>query len=245
MKFIKENLIGKFLKYVNEYDTNDENITRKYYHSIRVMNFSENIAISERLSENDIEIAVVAGLLHDYARFIQWTNYHTYSDIESIDHGNLSSELLFNKNEIFNFYKNVKNYDELYDAIKYHNKYKVPSKISAHNRIICYIVRDADKLDIFDMLVNNNLDLKETEVEISGKVKKSFFNNQTIDYKIIKSSSDDIIFKLAMLFDLKYKYSINYIIDNNIINKLYEKIKNKKKVEIYFKYMTEYMNSMK
>ena len=74
MKFIKENLIGKFLKYVNEYDTNDENITRKYYHSIRVMNFSENIAISERLSENDIEIAVVAGLLHDYARFIQWTN---------------------------------------------------------------------------------------------------------------------------------------------------------------------------
>ena len=95
------------------------------------------------------------------------------------------------------------------------------------------------------MLVNNNLELKETEVEISGKVKKSFFNNQTIDYKIIKSSSDDIIFKLAMLFDLKYKYSINYIIDNNIINKLYEKIKNKKKVEIYFKYMTEYMNSMK
>lgn len=152
---------------------------------------------------------------------------------------------MFNKNEIFNFYKNVKNYDELYDAIKYHNKYKVPSKISAHNRSICYIVRDADKLDIFDMLVNNNLELKETEVEISGKVKKSFFNNQTIDYKIIKSSSDDIIFKLAMLFDLKYKYSINYIIDNNIINKLYEKIKNKKKVEIYFKYMTEYMNSMK
>ena len=237
----KEDLKNKFTNYVKSFDLSDENIERKYYHSLRVMDLAENIAISENLSENDIEISLVAGLLHDYARFTQWTIYHTYSDIKSIDHGDLGVEMLFNKNEILNIYTNVKNYDEIYDAIKYHNKHQVSEVLSAHNKEISYIVRDADKLDIFDLLVNGYLYLKECNNEISEEVKKVFYDNKSINYKIIKNDNDDIILKLAMLFDLKYKYAIKHVIENNTLEKMFLKIKDKQRFKEYFEYMYKHL----
>lgn len=73
---------------------NDENIKRKYYHSIRVMKFAKNIAENLKLEENIIELAIVAEILHDYGRFEQWENYKTYSDVDSLDHGDLAVDLL-------------------------------------------------------------------------------------------------------------------------------------------------------
>lgn len=237
----KENLKNKFTNYVKTFDLNDENIERKYFHSLRVMNLAENIAISENLNENDIEISLVAGLLHDYARFTQWTIYHTYSDLKSVDHGGLGVQLLFNKNEILNLYTNVKNYDEIYDAIKNHNKYSVSENLSTHNKEIAYIVRDADKLDIFDIFVQGILNLKECNDEISKEVKKDFYENKSINYKNINNDNDDIILKLAMLFDLRYKYSIKYVIENNLLDKLFSKIKDKQKFKEYFEYMNNHL----
>lgn len=237
----KEILKIKFKNYIKTFDLNDENIERKYFHSLRVMDLAENIAISENLNENDIEICLVAGLLHDYARFTQWTIYHTYSDLKSVDHGDLGVEMLFNRNEVLKIYTNVKNYDEIYDAIKYHNKYSVSDILSEHNKKITFIIRDADKLDIFDLLVQGAINLKESHEEISKEIEKQFYENKSINYKIVNNENDDIMLKLAMLFDLKYKYSIKYVLENNILDKLYSKIKNKKRFKKYFEYMNDYL----
>lgn len=242
MNEIKKDLKNKFKKYVETFDFNDENIERKYFHSLRVMDLSENIAISENISENDIEISLVAGLLHDYARFIQWTKYHTYNDLESVDHGDLGVEILFNENEILKLYDNVKNYDEIYDAIKYHNKYSVEENLSTHNKKIVHIVRDADKLDIFYEFAQCIIELEESEDEISDEVKKSFYENKSISYKIINNPNDKIILTLAMLFDLKYKYSVNYVIENNLLDRFYSNIKNKQIFTEYFEYMNNFLS---
>ena len=44
-----------------------------------------------------------------------------------------------------------------------------------------------------------------------------------------------------MLYDLKYKYSKNYVKDNNIIDKLYSKLNNKDIFDKYFKHIKEYL----
>lgn len=246
MTELKEDLKNKFKSYAETFDLNDENIERKYFHSLRVMDISENLARSENLDDNDIEISIVAGLLHDYARFTQWTIYHTYNDLESIDHGDLGVDVLFNKNEILNIYTNVKNYDEIYDAIKYHNKHSVSENLSTHNANIAYIIRDADKLDNFDILVKGILNLKESNDEISEEIKKEFYENKSINHKKVKNDSDDIVLKIAMLFDLKYKYSIKYVVDNKLLDKLLFKINDKQKYKEYFDYMNNYlMNQLK
>ena len=103
---MEEELIKKLELYVKNYDMNDENIKLKFLHSIRVMRFTKEISQSLKLDKNDTELAIVAGILHDYGRFEQLKMYHTFSDVYSIDHGDLAVELLFNQNEITKFYNN-------------------------------------------------------------------------------------------------------------------------------------------
>ena len=55
---------------------------------------SLSIASSIGLNEEKINLAKLIGLLHDIARFEQYTRYQTFRDIESIDHGNLGAEIL-------------------------------------------------------------------------------------------------------------------------------------------------------
>ena len=236
-----EKIKKQFKKHYEKYDINEDAITLKYDHSIRVMELSKLIAQSSNFSVPDIEMSIIIGLLHDYARFEQWTKYKTYSDIKSVDHGDLAIQMLFDNNEIENYYLNKENYDEIYDAIKYHNKLTIPENLSDHNKLLCKVIRDADKLDIFYLLSIDKLLFMEDEEEISEKVIEGFYKEKIIDKHNIKNKNDKIILNLAMVFDLNFKYSFKYLYDNNIIWKMYDNIDNKNRFKEYFEYIDKYI----
>ena len=236
-----ERIKKEFKKHYKKYDYHDEAIICKYYHSIRVMDLSRLIAKYAGFSDNDAEIAAIVGLLHDYARFEQWTKYKTYRDIDSIDHGDLAVQMLFDNNEIKNYSSNKENYDEIYDAIKYHNKKFVPENLSEHNKLLCNVVRDADKLDIFYLLsINKGLFLEDAE-EISENINFDFYEHKIIDRHNIKNKNDEIILALSMMFDLNFKYSFKYLYDTNLIWRMYDNIKDKTKFKKYFEYIDKYV----
>lgn len=241
-KIVEEELIKKLEAYVGNYDINNENIKRKYFHSIRVMKFAKDIAKSLNLNEHYIELAIVAGILHDYGRFEQWEKYNTYSDVDSIDHGDLGVKLLFEKNDIGTFYSNSNEYKQIYYAIKYHNKLVIPSDLEEQYVLICDIVIDADKLDIFDLLIDNKSLFEEDACTITDKVKKNFFDRKCINYKDVKNKSDRIVLLLAIFYDLKFDYSLHYIKKNHILDKMYEKIVNKEKYKTYFEQIDRYLD---
>ena len=143
----------RFKKYVEGYDLDDKAIRGKLEHSYRVMDISILLAKSIELNDEDIKVVTLIGLLHDYGRFEQWAKFRTYNDLESIDHGDLAVYKLFDKGEIIDYCDNVSYYDRIYNAIKYHNKYSYLSDLSDDNKRFCKIIRDADKLDIFYLLV--------------------------------------------------------------------------------------------
>ena len=239
----KEELKEIFKDYVfNNFDMNDNRISLKYYHSLRVMDIANDISVNENFSKNDIELSNIIGLLHDYARFPQWEKYKTYSDINSIDHGDLGVELLFNNNEIEKFNIKKDYYDEIYDAIKYHNKLDVIDNISVHNKLLCKLIRDADKLDIFYLFGIDISLFNEDNKDISDKVKKAFYNGNQIDRRSVKSKNDNIILNLAMIFDLNFDYSYKFIKENKLIEKLWERIIDKEKFKEYFEYIFKYVN---
>ena len=68
----------EFLKYTEKYDLNNDNLKRRQLHSLRVMKKSRIIAQSLKLSEEEIQIATLIGLLHDIGRFEQYTKYNTF-----------------------------------------------------------------------------------------------------------------------------------------------------------------------
>lgn len=238
-----EKLKSTFREHVLKYDMTDVNIIRKLYHSYRVMELCLLLAKNNNFNKEATEISVLIGLLHDYSRFEQWSRFQTYSDINSIDHGNLAVKRLFKDGEITNYCINKKYYDEIYDAIKYHNKYMYPNNLSDHNKIFCKVIRDADKLDIFYLLGISNDLLKEDEHDISAKIKEDFFNNKLLNRVDAKNQSDNILLSLAMVFDLNFEYSFKYLHDRKLIDKIFENIKDKEKFKIYFDYINDYIKN--
>lgn len=235
------NIEEEFKKYVLKFDLNDDSISRKYYHSLRVMNKARKIAESIELSEEYINIATTVGLLHDYGRFEQWKRYHTFADGKSIDHGDLGVEILFDEKEIEKYDIKKENYRIIYNAIKYHNKLEIPEDLAKEEKIICKIIRDADKLDIYELLLDGKIVFIDDNNPINLEVEKQFFENSSINKKIVKNESNRILLRLAMTYDINFKWSLEYIKNNKIVDKMLELLEDKEKYEKYFAYMKKYL----
>lgn len=234
-------MIEEFKKYVEKFDRSDKDIDRKYYHSLRVKDLCQILAKHLNLDEDNRKIVEVIGLLHDYGRFMQWQKYHTYNDSLSIDHGDYAVEELFKKGQIKKFWPDIKDYDEIYDAIKYHNKLEIPSYLSDHNKLLCKIIRDADKLDILYLYVSKSLVIQE-DGEISKNVKEAFDNERTVNKKDEKTAADHTIVVLALIYDMNFDYSFKHLKDYKIFDQIFENVKNKEKFRIYFDKVNEYID---
>jgi len=237
----KESLKEVFRKHVEKYNIEDINIKKKFEHSCRVLDLCLLIAEDNDFNKEDIELAMLVGLLHDYSRFEQWVRFGVYNDLKSIDHGDLAVERLFDNGEIVDYINNKNYYDTIYNAIKYHNKYEFPDNLSDKSKFFCNLVRDADKLDIFYLFGIKDFILREDDLEISGKIKKDFFDNKLLSRKDVNNYSDNILVYLAMAFDLNFDYSFKYLYDMKLIDKMFDNIVNKDKYRVYFEYINKYI----
>ena len=170
----RKNVINAFAEYVRNYDPSDEKIKLKIEHTYRVAGLCQRIAESLGLSEPDVDIAWLLGMLHDIGRFEQIRRFGTFNDAQSVDHAEFGADLLFKEGLIRKF---AEGYYEEYElarsgneeaeqiiknnehhnkdtgllemAIRQHNKYRVKEDLTERQRMFCDILRDADKVDIF------------------------------------------------------------------------------------------------
>ncbi len=168
-------------------------------------------------------------------------DYHTYNDLASIDHADMAVKLLFENGDIKKFWNKEEDYDEIYDAIKYHNKYDIPDNLSEHNKTLCKVIRDADKLDLFYLLSEGFIEEHEEAQLISDKVKSDFENKKSIKRIDAKNGNDLILLHLAFIFDLNYKYSFEYLHNRKLISRYFELIKNKELFKPYFDMAEKYI----
>lgn len=224
----------EFIKYTQNYDLKDSHINGKQTHSIRVMEISKQIAEGLKLQEEEIKLAKLIGLLHDIARFEQYTRYGTFKDALSIDHGNLGVEIL---NKDIRKYINTNKCDEIIKiAIKNHNKYKIQEGLTKEQELFAKIVRDADKIDILYESIDIFWKGKEDEIEkseISKDVFLQFKNKKQIQRENKQTAIDNVVSVIAFIFDINFKSSFEIIKNNDYINKVIDRynIKNKKTKE--------------
>lgn len=170
----RKNVINAFAEYVRNYDPSDEKIKLKIDHTYRVAGMCQRIAESLGLSESDVDIAWLLGMLHDIGRFEQIRRFGTFNDAKSVDHAEFGADLLFKEGLIRKFaegyyvecelaglenqeaeqiIKNNEHHNKdtglLELAIRQHNKYRVKEGLTDKELMFCNILRDADKVDIF------------------------------------------------------------------------------------------------
>lgn len=99
----RKNVINAFAEYVRNYDPSDGKIKLKIDHTYRVAGMCQRIAESLGLSESDVDIAWLLGMLHDIGRFEQIRRFGTFNDAQSVDHAEFGADLLFKEGLIRKF----------------------------------------------------------------------------------------------------------------------------------------------
>ena len=223
--------IEQFLLYTKNYISLGENITRKINHTFRVIELCEKIAISLNLSEEDIFVVKLCGLLHDIGRFEQWKKYQTFNDLKSIDHGDLGVEIL-KKNNFIRKFNNKENLDDLiFKTIKNHNKYKIDENLNEKETLFCNIVKDADKLDILYLYTIKCINIDIDNDDFSTKIYNDLLNQKEISRKDNKTKADHLAVSLGFIFGLNFKESYKILKENDYINKEIDIYVNKTKNE--------------
>ena len=240
----------EFLNYTEKFDLKNENIELKQLHSLRVMKISKEIATRLGLSQNDIDLATLIGLLHDIARFEQYKQFQTFRDLESFDHGDYAIKIL--EKEIRKYVETTE-YDNIIKvAIKNHNKIAIEEGLTEQEMLFAKIIRDADKIDIFYEALCFFWKNEEEKVNIS-KISDRVYD-QFNDKKLIKREKnvklenvDSIISVIVFIFDINFKVSFEILKEKDYINQIINRFKfkdeeTKEKIEKIRKIANEYIN---
>ena len=238
--------------YIKNYDMNDPDIKNKNNHSNRVMKNSEFLANKLNLSEIDKKLAKMIGLYHDIGRFEQDKRYNSFNDSKQFDHADYGVEILFKQNIIKQIPIEEKYYHIIEKSIKNHNKYQIEENLTKEEMQHAKIIRDADKIDILyaaseKLLTPKALDLTKAKEDIRESIKQEFYKEKTIKTSSLtgkKTESEKVLSYLALVFDLNYKISADYILEHKIIDNFYNNLKDKEKYKEYFEHINKYLKEM-
>jgi hypothetical protein len=117
-------------------------------------------------------------------------------------------------------------------AIDCHSTYKLTKLDNEQQMLYARILRDADKLDIYDSSYRYfkeksgiqpiiTFDLV-SQVDVSEKIIKSIMSGKTAMIEDMKTMNDYKLFLMSMAFDLNFKYTFRIMSEKQYVQKIYE-----------------------
>jgi len=200
----------------------------KLEHSIRVSADARAIAEGMNWTDSEVNLAEAVGLLHDTARFPQFKQYGTFSDAESVDHGDLGFQTLEKETLIEGIAAEPRAL--ILHSVQYHNKKELPRILSAHKEKHLRLIRDADRLDIFFICwhaihtghIHNNPEIA-MNIDFTGPptnaVLDQFESGEAIDYSSMRSMADRFVLQLSWIHDLSYDASKRLVRERGLLEK--------------------------
>ena len=245
VNFSKE-LLSSYIESFKEIsEEQNKNFQIKREHSFRVGDIVYWLTQKLKWNGEDTKDAVISGIFHDLGRFPQLIKYNTFNDLKSVDHAEYSVEIL--KKEGFLEKLDRKETDDIYYAIEQHNKFDSPGNGGEMMYSLARILRDADKIDILKVLTDyysqRNAEPNHTLTwelpkgsSVSSEVAKTVLAGKLVQKKDVNSEIDVKIMQLSWVFDLNYKYSVEYILEKRLFEKIYNSLpKNDLVIDIYRK----------
>lgn len=224
-----------FHSYVQSFYSTDRqlqfHIRLKEKHTLRVMANAVRIAAWLSCTPEETQQIRIAALLHDVGRFQQYQTYKTFNDALSANHAQLGLEILNQSGCMPAAGLNEKGQEIVRKAILYHNRRQLPGDGKEDWLIPAKVVRDADKIDIFSMLVTTD---KENQISLppelsrenlySAKIIEDILQGRLVQYSDIKTGNDLLLFRLSWIYDIYFACSFSYILEQGYINKLMESL---------------------
>jgi putative nucleotidyltransferase with HDIG domain len=216
----------RFITYAESFLGDDPDIARnmrlKIDHSLRVLDEITGLADALALTGKRRLWARLAGLFHDIGRFEQYTRFRTFYDKQSVDHARLAVDIL-RRDDILAPLEPTGQRIVL-DAIQYHNRAFVPEIADASSALISRMLRDADKLDIFRVMIEHwggpregrnpaiEFNLPESD-DISPRIVEDLRAGRLIEYGHIRNRNDFRLVQLGWVYDLNFAHSFQCVRD--------------------------------
>ncbi|MDO5409519.1 MAG: HD domain-containing protein [Lachnospiraceae bacterium] len=219
-----------FEEYLNGYDREDDRIKLKIIHTYCVVDCSREIALRMKLSNEDVQLAMLIGLLHDIGRFEQLKRYDSF-EASTMDHAAQGVQTLFEEGMIRQFIQDDQ-FDELIrTAIAKHSDFKLEGiedeRILLHARLI----RDADKLDNYRVKLEETTDtlLRKTPEEIgqeviTDKVFEDACHRKSIFSPDRKTAMDYWVSYIVYIYDINFKETLQIIKEKNYVPAIIHRI---------------------
>jgi putative nucleotidyltransferase with HDIG domain len=216
--FDQKQATAVFTSYADRYDTGNTLILHKIQHTFRVAQLAERYAGALGMCASDMDLAWFLGLLHDIGRFEQVRRFGTFVDSQSVDHAQLSGDILFVDGLIESFPNEglPKDWREIAEtAIREHNKLELSDTLDERTRCFAEILRDADKTDIFRVISeipfekrvgSSRGSFRETG-EASPEVMDYVYKHRCIPRQIRRSHFEGRISHCCMAFELVFDIS--------------------------------------
>ena len=232
-----------FEQYVKKFDMNNANIKVKYFHSLKTMELSRDIATSLGIfNEEEIVICELIGLFHEIGSFDKNPDFHIIND-NSEDYTNKTLEILFTNGLIRKITPDTK-YDGIIKfAIYSLNKNGYPNNLDERIIRFCDVLKDSHKLDLFRLVINYPYLDTRVDNYPTAMVYNEFKLFKTIEDKLTENNADEILLILSNIFSLKYRYSYYLARQGNYISKLIEALSyNDENIQRFFSSLENVLN---
>ncbi len=214
-----------FDDYVAGFYGNDEtinaNIKLKEDHSHRTCKEILYLVGELGLDENQKLISQAIALLHDVGRFEQFVKYRMYSDAKSVDHCLLGLEVL-EKNRVLDDV-DLEERRLIQKAIEYHGRKDLPPGLDDRCLLFSKLIRDADKLDAFYVVMTYYRQYKDNPVDFklgielpdepgySEHVANELLSGRCVDNRQLRKLNDLKLSLLGWVYDVNFKPTLKRI----------------------------------
>ena len=198
----------------------------KLAHSARVALYCRTIAERSDFSPADAHLAEAGGWLHDVGRFTQWVEYGTYRDRDSVDHAQRGREVLEQETALERCSTDERTW--LLRAVALHNRLELPEALSTPERQLCDVVRDADKLDIYDVIfghlqageLGRLVPALSSEAVVNGELLAEIGGKRRASYRNVRTQADFLLVSVAWAYELTFPASAALASQKDAIGRL-------------------------
>ena len=228
-----EELKRWFEAYSSSFFGSDDFVNRhlqmKREHTRRTCEGILHLAKELSLKGNETRIAETVALLHDIGRFPQFVAFRTYNDAKSINHCALGIDVLRREGVL----KSLDEQERLWveTAIAHHGQKTLPENLNGPALLFLKLIRDADKLDIFRIVIQRYRSYQEDpggtllelpdEPEISPEVLDAVLNRRLIDYGDLHTFNDFKLCQIGWVYDMNFPASLEKLESGKILDEMF------------------------
>ena len=192
----------------------DAHIRLKQIHTHKVCEEMEYLCASLGLDEPDCLLAGTIALLHDVGRFEQYRRHQTFMDARSENHCLLGLEILEAQHVLGDL--DTSERDIITTAVRHHGARELPRDLPERTALFCRLIRDADKIDIFRVLLDNYRRWKQSpegfvlsipfpdDDSYNPALVEAILQGHTIDYRDLRTIHDVRLLQLDWIHDINF-----------------------------------------